>query len=248
MTDFTSAAELDLDQTAAQLGRPATYACVGGASPSVDPERIGATDPNLEGAYQFIAEAFAARAERAAQNDLAGAIAAYTRAMTFTPSYTEVAALYQQRGDLYQERGQLDAALSDYQQAADIQPTAAVYVSIGRVQAQQGETDAALGQFTRAIAQDPLSIDAYLARGDLYQSQDAPEQALDAYTRATYIQPQNPDVLTRKARLLIQLERCPVAAADVDALAAAAPEHPALPDLQAALAQACPANPTPTPR
>jgi len=54
------------------------------------------------------------------------------------------------------------------------------------------------------------------------------EIALNAYTRASYIEKTNVDVLTRRVRLLTALDDCKVAEADLQVLQNNAPDDPAV--------------------
>lgn len=239
--DFTLAAQRDLDAAIRYLRQGDSYYCANDLSRVIDPQRIGVTDPNLNGVYQYITEQLAARAAtRDASGDLEGAVSDYATAITMTPSYTEVAALYYARGQMFEARGDLQQARLDYEAAIDILPERSdFYVDLGRIMAQQGETDDAFKQFSRALELNPISIYGYLAQGDLYLQLGNDEAALNAYTRASYIDKDNVDALTRRVRLLVPRGDCKLAAVDMDILREAAEDADMLSDVEVLFAAEC---------
>ncbi len=230
VADFTTAATLDLDRAVDYMRRRESYRCGDDPPPEINPARVGATDGTVEGAYVFVTEQLAARARQAAaEGNIQRAAEDYALAITMTPSYTEAAALYHERGQMYERNDLVDRALADYRFAVDILPERSLYhVDEGRMLAAQGETEEAFQKYARALDMDSISIPAYLATGDLYLAEDQPELALNAYTRASYIEKTNVDVLTRRVRLLTALDDCKVAEADLQVLQNNAPDDPAV--------------------
>lgn len=230
VADYTRAADLDLDATAAVLGQADTYRCAGDPTPDIDPARVGATDPNLTGAYLYVARALATRAAGFVRDgDTAAAITAYTAAIRLNPTYTEAAALYHTRGTLHEGAGDPAAARADYETAAAIMGEQARYhLDAGRMQALAGENTRAIRSFNLALNLDPTLYDAHIGRGDVFAAEDELQAALNDYNRAVSLQPESVPALVRRAQTLAALEFCDMAAADLAQATALAPDAPTL--------------------
>ncbi|MEG3440293.1 tetratricopeptide repeat-containing serine protease family protein, partial [Pannus brasiliensis CCIBt3594] len=82
------------------------------------------------------------------------------------------AVLYNNRGLLYSDWHQTDLALSDYNQAIEIDPRFAMaYNNRALLYAEQHQTDLALADYKKAIDLDPRDAMAYNNRGNLYYQQ-----------------------------------------------------------------------------
>ncbi len=241
VADFTSAAELDLDATVAYLRRQAVYACIEQPQPNFVPSRVGNTDATLEAAYFYIAGQLAARAQqRETGGDTQGAANDYALAIIMTPSYTDVANLYNQRGQMYERLDLFDLALADYETASEILPERGQFhVDVGRLLAQRGEIEDAFRRFALALELNPISVPAYLAQGDLHLAQGNPDRALNAYTRASYIDKDNVDALTRRVSLLVTRGDCQDATVNMETLRATAPEELVVIEVSQAFDAAC---------
>jgi Tfp pilus assembly protein PilF len=120
--------------------------------------------------------------ERAARNDIAGARAAYERALAILPSYAP--ALYS-LGLLEQEHGDAERALALYRSAAASLPGfLAAELNLGSLLARRGESVAAAEAFERVLALDPLNPEAHFNLGLLLLQGDALAEA-ETHLRAT---------------------------------------------------------------
>lgn len=226
VADFSRAADVNLDAAVGYLSVTRSYQCVGAIVPTVDAERIAVTDPNLDAAYVYVAEALALRAaNREAMGDTVGAENDYTLAIALTPTYTRMAALYEQRGLFYERLNQLDKALSDYAASVNIVPERGRYhMNHGRLLAATGDIEAALRALDTAQELNPLLIEAFLTEGDIYFNTDDFASALDIYTRASFLDRDYPPTLARRVRALLALGDCSGASADIMTLEASTPD------------------------
>lgn len=241
VADFTLAAQRNLDRTATYLSQVESYRCANTTPPNIDPNRIGVIDPNLSGVYQFVAGGLATRArEYAAENDIERASRDYLQAMAMTPSYTDVATLLYERGQMFEAQGNLNRALEDYAAAIEILPERSdFYVDYGQIMAVQGDTDEAFVRFAKALELNPSSIYAYLAQGDLYNQLEQKDRALTSYTRASIIDKDNVEVLSRRIRLLIETGDCKLADFDMEILQSSAPQDSLVLETAAIFASEC---------
>jgi lipoprotein NlpI len=97
------------------------------------------------------------------ENNLDGAIADYTQALTLNP---KLGAAYAKRGFARQTKGDADGALDDYAQAIILNPTMAVaYYNRGLIKVQKGDLEGAIDDSTTAISLEPKNGAAYCNRG-----------------------------------------------------------------------------------
>ncbi|MEL6211419.1 MAG: tetratricopeptide repeat protein, partial [Pseudomonadota bacterium] len=241
VADLTRAADIDLDTVALTLTNRATYDCTGMEAPPFDPDRVGVTDPDLTGAYTYVARALAARAdERLISGDDVGVVNDLTRAAQLTPSYTEAATWLHQRGVLYEGQGNLNAALADYEIAVDITPERADYhADLGRIYARLGDTDAARLSLTRAIERDPSLMGAYITRADVFLRDDFPQAALYDFAAAVDLDPVYVPALAGRVRALVALGACTDAGAALPGVEAISPDAPEVEAARLAYNGAC---------
>lgn len=109
------------------------------------------------------------------------------------------------RAEAYAKHGNLDAALTDFDEALRLAPDyVRALVGRGRVFVHQGNQDAALADFDRALALQPENADALVERGSLYAQQN------DVRARADFdalLQPDQPYDNTDGMRFLADYDR-----------------------------------------
>jgi tetratricopeptide (TPR) repeat protein len=92
-------------------------------------------------------------------------------------------------GLAYDHLGQFDQALTKFQQAVLIKPTAHFYTQIGMVYAQQSRWPEALQALATAEKLDPKFPDTYTYRGKIYLNANQVPAAIQEYRRALLIDP-----------------------------------------------------------
>ena len=122
-----------------------------------------------------------------AGGDHAGALAAYTKAISLKPRY---AAAYTNRGLVHFRQNDFAAAAADYSQAIDILPKYAhAYVLRGNARAQLNQTDLAQADYSRAIELKPDLAAAWGGRGVLHLHQSQFQKALADLNQAVQLAP-----------------------------------------------------------
>jgi tetratricopeptide (TPR) repeat protein len=110
------------------------------------------------------------------QKRLDSAVEAYQKAVQLKQAATNdkdpnaaknLAAYYNNLADALNKARKTDEAVKNYEQAAQIDPTAAAqsYFNIGAVYTNAGRVDDAIGAFDKVIAADPNRADAYYWKG-----------------------------------------------------------------------------------
>ena len=92
-------------------------------------------------------------------------------------------------------------AVTDYNQALIINPNLArAYVNLAAVSYEQGEKEQALGDLEQALAINPNLVTALIFKGEIVAFQTNPDwqAALDAYSQALAVNPNDPDVLNNR--------------------------------------------------
>jgi tetratricopeptide (TPR) repeat protein len=122
-----------------------------------------------------------------ARGDLQGALAAYERALSLDPRFTEA---HNNRGlALYQSKD-VDGALDAYRQALALDPQlASAHNNLGNVLRDRGDVEGALAEFQRALALDPANAAAHNNRGIALRDRKDAEGALAKFRRAIALDP-----------------------------------------------------------
>ncbi len=121
------------------------------------------------------------------QGDHAGAIAAYTKAISIRPRY---AAAFHNRGLARFRDKDFANAASDFSQAIDILPkNAKAYVWRGNVRSQLKQMDLALSDYSRAIELNPELPGGWGGRGALYVHESQFRKALNDLNQAVRLAP-----------------------------------------------------------
>jgi tetratricopeptide (TPR) repeat protein len=101
----------------------------------------------------------------------------------------DLAGAYNSRGYFHLARGSLDAAMADFDKALEISPKAHVYANRGIAFVEKGDLARAMADYDSAIGLDPKSDYAYYLRGNLHRDQGAVDQAIEDYSNAIRIRP-----------------------------------------------------------
>ena len=123
--------------------------------------------------------------KRQREGDLAGAIAAYSRAIEFDRKYADA---YNNRGVAYLIQKDYTAALADFTKSIELAPSDAAYNNRAGIYFNQGKTEEAIADFTAAIKIKP-SAEGYANRGLSYQQTNRDALALADYEEAIKLDP-----------------------------------------------------------
>lgn len=118
--------------------------------------------------------------KRQRDGDLAGAIAAYSKAIEFDRKYADA---YNNRGVAYLIQKDYTAALGDFTKSIELAPSDAAYNNRAGIYFNQGKTEEAIADFTAAIKIKP-SAEGYTNRGLSYQQTNRDALALADYEEA----------------------------------------------------------------
>ncbi|MBA3714784.1 MAG: tetratricopeptide repeat protein [Pyrinomonadaceae bacterium] len=117
-----------------------------------------------------------------ATSQFSEALEAYKRALQIDPKF---AMAYRGVGDVLNNLGDPKQAMQNYQRARDLKYfSPSMAMSMGRIMADRKEWAAAL-DYLGMIPPEQQHADALLLMGDVYARLKKPDNALDAYTRAT---------------------------------------------------------------
>ena len=109
------------------------------------------------------------------------AIQHFNRALAIKSQYPEA---YLERANAHRMVGETDAALADYQAAADLKSSlVAAHNGIAMIYLDRKDTRHALEEFTKSLNLQP-NTDAYYQRGQIYEAQGEHQKAIDDYDRA----------------------------------------------------------------
>jgi tetratricopeptide (TPR) repeat protein len=123
--------------------------------------------------------------ERHRAGDMAGAIAAYTRAIEGDSKYAEA---YNNRGLAYMTQKDYAAAIADFTRSIELAPSDAAYNNRGSILFSQQKTEQAIADFTEGIKLKP-SAESYTNRGIAYQQTNRDALALADYEQAIKLNP-----------------------------------------------------------
>jgi tetratricopeptide (TPR) repeat protein len=138
--------------------------------------------------YNYIASA----PERADQEYLEGmksmspgkypdAVAHFTKAISI---YNQLPNAYLERGNANRVLGEMDAALADYQAAADLNPVLPeAHSGIAVIYIERHDTARALEHLNKSISLHP-TVEAFYQRGQILEAQGQHEKAIADYDRA----------------------------------------------------------------
>ncbi len=134
-------------------------------------------------------------------NDRAGAIEYYTKAISFGDYYY----FFRERGEIYAEMGQSEKAMSDLNKALDLHPqNADTLRSRGRLFQKLGKLDLALSDLNLTIQLDPLDPHNLSARAHLYKKLKRYKDALEDYKDALINAPNDAKIWRDKGILLVR--------------------------------------------
>jgi tetratricopeptide (TPR) repeat protein len=134
---------------------------------------------------------------------------------TNTTTDSNNAIAYLERGNDYLDTERYDKALTEYNQAIQINPNyAEAYNSRGIVYAHLQQYDKALADFDRAIKIDPSDAKAYNGRGVVYYNLQQYDKALADYARAIQIDPNYANAYSNRGVVYYNLQQYDKALAD----------------------------------
>jgi tetratricopeptide (TPR) repeat protein len=123
--------------------------------------------------------------ERYQAGDVAGAIAAYTRAIELDRKYADA---YNNRGVAYLTQKDYVAAVADFTQSIEVAPSEAAYNNRGSIFFSQQKTEEAIADFTAGLKLK-ASAEGYANRGVAYQQTSREALALADYEQAIELNP-----------------------------------------------------------
>jgi len=123
--------------------------------------------------------------ERHRAGDVAGAIAAYTRALELDRKYADA---YNNRGVAYLTQKDYAAAVADFTHSIEVAPSDAAYNNRGSIFFSQQKIEEAIADFTAGIKLK-ASAEGYANRGVAYQQTSQEALALADYERAIELNP-----------------------------------------------------------
>ena len=107
-----------------------------------------------------------------------------------TPPPQETAETYFKRGVESSQKGDYRKAISEYNQAIDVNPEFVVaYLNRGYSHSRMGELEKAIADYSKAIELNPRYAIAYNNRGFVYRKMGEYDRAILDYTRAIEIDP-----------------------------------------------------------
>ncbi len=138
------------------------------------------------------------------QNDLAGAIAEFTKCIVKNEIFYDA---YIGRGECYAAQKKYNEALKDFSKALEIYPNYyPAFLKRADTYVLAGDNKKALADYAKAIELKKDKEDAYLCRAKLYQKNDDLKLALIDLTTALEINSKNPDVFFQRG-LIYELQK-----------------------------------------
>jgi tetratricopeptide (TPR) repeat protein len=124
------------------------------------------------------------------------AVLRFTRVLNISNQRSDA---YLERGNAHRSLGESDAALADFQAAADLNPAlAAAHNGIAVIYIERHDTRHALEELDKSIAIQP-TIEAYYQRGEILESQGEHQKAIDNYDQAIALARDAPEVYLARA-------------------------------------------------
>jgi tetratricopeptide (TPR) repeat protein len=109
------------------------------------------------------------------------AIDRFTRSLNISPQRPDV---YLERGNAHRALGESDAALADFQAAADLNPSfAEAHTGIAMIYLERNDPRRTLEELNRSLSIQP-NIEAYYQRGLILDAQGEHQKAIDDYDKA----------------------------------------------------------------
>jgi tetratricopeptide (TPR) repeat protein len=139
---------------------------------------------------------------------------------------------YIMRGNHYKRKGDYDRAISDYDQALQLDPkitfawvkisTAYMFVPlayVGRGDAYRGkgDFDRAISDYDQALQLDPKDARAYSGRGDAYEAKNDTDHAIADFDQALKLDPLLVDAQSGRERVLLTKRSSPGAQTNMPA-------------------------------
>jgi tetratricopeptide (TPR) repeat protein len=181
-------------------------------------------------AYIWLARALA-QPTNAGKEDLAAALAAYSKAIELWPKNFDA---WRDRGEIYRRLGQRDNALGDYTKAIRLVPgnsmfpsySSAIFFGRGEIYGEMGQWSKAIADYSDALKRDPKNSSCWHKRGQAYRNVGQWEHAAADYQKALRLSQQLPwinelawllatcpDAKVRNPRRAVELAGVAVAAA-----------------------------------
>ena len=166
--------------------------------------------PNLISAYVNRGSRYAEMGDRtkAAQD--------WKKAASLSP---QTAQDYASRAYAKSRLNQKDAAINDYNQALVINPNfPRGYIGRAYILYERGEKEQALDNLEKALAINPNSVVALILKGEILAYQTNPDWpgAIEAYSTALAVNPNDPDVLNNRCSAYVATQQLDLALADCD--------------------------------
>ncbi len=122
------------------------------------------------------------------------AVEAYTKAVELRPFYADA---HVGLGDAKAAKGDTDGAIAAYQKALVYNPiNARVYLSLGKIYySEKGLYYESVNAYKRAIELDPVSVDARMGLGEVYEDKGLYKEAIAEYRRVTELDPKHTGAL-----------------------------------------------------
>jgi tetratricopeptide (TPR) repeat protein len=161
----------------------------------------------LMGAGAYIFNYIATAPQRAEKEYLEGmksmrpsqypaAVAHFTRAIDIKAQYPEA---FLERANAHRVLSETDAALADYQAAADLNSSlVAAHNGIAMIYLERKDSRHALEELNKSLSLQP-DTDAFYQRGEIYEAQGEHQKAIDDYDRAIANQRDAPFIYLARA-------------------------------------------------
>jgi len=121
------------------------------------------------------------------------------------------------RGSLYYNDKQLDRAIADLTETIRLfpdDPTA--YQLLAEALLKKGDIGGAMEEVAMALKKDSSFVPAYITMGDIHVADSHIDRAVEAYSRALNIDPNNFDARVRRAKLYMEVNNFTQAVADLE--------------------------------
>jgi serine/threonine protein kinase/Flp pilus assembly protein TadD len=153
---------------------------------------------------------------RAELGDKAGSKQDWEKAIALSP---QTAAEYASRGYAKSRNGDKRGAIDDNNQSLIINPNLArAHMNRAYVAYEKGNKESAMQTLEEALAINPNLVTALILKGEIFAFQDTPDwqAAIDAYSQALAVNPNDPDVLNNRCSAYFSTKQLDLAIADCD--------------------------------